>query len=1454
MDEGFGIQTSDASGANNHGTLVNNPLWVAGVNGTALEFNSGATNTRVDVPDAGSLDITGEFTAMAWILNQGQTTSGRVLDKYRPGPSDNSAYALYVFTDDSLSVFIPGGGLPASTLAKVPRNQWVHVAATYNGLRVRLYINGILKDSYLTNVAVPATDGSFGVGNRQDNLRPFKGVIDEVKLFNRALTSDEVLAHYEGCPVAAEVRFNYSFPLIFASADVPTQLSLKVVIPAPADGTVTIDSSDDGVAGDSAVSFSLAGPTCQPVSINVIGPGNADLTPSNDMGFGNGPARPIRVIPSQALDLQFPSPVIVVGNSQQSRLIGNFGEAGTRDVTNHPATTYESSNPDVAIITGTGLITGTGGGNATITAHHESLMAGAQITVLSDPLVLYLPFNEGSGTQTLDLSGLGNHGNFVNNPKWVPGKFGAGLEFSAGGVNNRVDVPDSNSLDVANALTMMAWVFNKGQTERGRIVDKNSSYALYIYTDDSLSVYFLPSSIPNVTNAKVPRNEWAHVAATYNGAQAKLYVNGVLKDTKSEPVSITPNASPLTVGNRQDNLRPFTGVIDELKVFRRVLTPEEIYELSQDCGNVSAVSFLPAEPVILTDMDIPKQLTARIGLPMPGSGTVNVSSSDGAVAGGASAVFTAAGSMCKSVTIDVIGPGSANLSLSNDMGFANGPAWQIDVVSLQALRLDLPSSFLAAGATMRATLTGDYGIAGNRDLTRHPGTIYETSDSRVALVNAEGLITAVGKGIATIQARRGSQSASKTLSVVETSLVLFLPFNEGNGSQTLDVSGFENHGSLLNDPPWVPGKFGFALEFGAGGSPSQVMVPDSGSLKLQAEATFMAWVHHPGQLAEGRILDKNSSYGLFIGPDDSLGIAFDPFLHILTTDAKVPRDEWAHVTATYDGSEVKFYLNGELKDTRIASGALAGSSDPVMVGSSLAGAFPFIGKLDELKIFKGALPREELIKAAGLCASLMEVSHASLAPFILASADVPATITLETAVPSPSHGIVTIDSSDESVAGDLPFEVFPFSSPCLEVDLNVTGIGTTNLSLSNTMGLANGPPRQLSVIPIQSLELTGPPFLTIGQSGQLQAEGDFGLAGIRELTRHPRIVYTSTQPEIATVDAQGQVTATSAGLVTIIAKFGGIEGARGITVFPSLVLYLPLDEGSGTDAHDASGLQNHGILKNQPLWTMGKSGWALEFSAGGGDPSVEIGASSSLDLSARITLMAWVFNQGQPSSGPILDKSSYALLIAGDDGLQVKFPPALDLHSSAARVPRNEWTHVAATFDGSQVKFYLNGELKDTQAAAGPIVPSDSPLRLGASPQGSQNTFTGRLDEVKLFNQALSAVEILAAMVPPGVVSGLQHPGDFNQDGNMDISDAVNLLGFLFLGSPNRMPCEDGKSTDAANLMMFDFDGSGQTDITDGVNELYFLFLGGSPHVQGKKCIPVPACPDLPEGVECQSL
>jgi len=99
--------------------------------------------------------------------------------------------------------------------------------------------------------------------------------------------------------------------------------------------------------------------------------------------------------------------------------------------------------------------------------------------------------------------------------------------------------------------------------------------------------------------------------------------------------------------------------------------------------------------------------------------------------------------------------------------------------------------------------------------------------------------------------------------------------------------------------------------------------------------------------------------------------------------------------------------------------------------------------------------------------------------------------------------------------------------------------------------------------------------------------------------------------------------------------------------------------------------------------------------------------------------------------------------------------------------------------------------------------------------------------------------------IPPGgEIGGLQRVGDANQDGEVDISDVMGLVGLLYFSAPGPLPCQGDSVIQGGNLSVLDVSADGSVDLSDAVYLLYYLFKGGPAPVRGAGCIRISGCDD----------
>jgi prepilin-type N-terminal cleavage/methylation domain-containing protein len=207
-----------------------------------------------------------------------------------------------------------------------------------------------------------------------------------------------------------------------------------------------------------------------------------------------------------------------------------------------------------------------------------------------------------------------------------------------------------------------------------------------------------------------------------------------------------------------------------------------------------------------------------------------------------------------------------------------------------------------------------------------------------------------------------------------------------------------------------------------------------------------------------------------------------------------------------------------------------------------------------------------------------------------------------------------------------------------------------------------------------------------------------------------------------------------------------------------LVGYWSFDEGTGTIAYDLSGYGNNGTLNNFNFnetsgWTTGKIGKALIFD--GSDDWVRVSSSPSLDINKNISVFAWVNRSRIVDWERVLGKfywSGYETgsweLDLGQGYLRCNFNINGIWRSANAPAGTNNatgtWYFVGCVYDGSGIYNYVNGELKATSIASGNITTTTYPLAIGVTSNGTaiQNVIQGIIDEIRIYNRALSDSEI----------------------------------------------------------------------------------------------------------------
>lgn len=202
-----------------------------------------------------------------------------------------------------------------------------------------------------------------------------------------------------------------------------------------------------------------------------------------------------------------------------------------------------------------------------------------------------------------------------------------------------------------------------------------------------------------------------------------------------------------------------------------------------------------------------------------------------------------------------------------------------------------------------------------------------------------------------------------------------------------------------------------------------------------------------------------------------------------------------------------------------------------------------------------------------------------------------------------------------------------------------------------------------------------------------------------------------------------------------------------------LVLYHSYDKGVGDVAEDISGNGHEGKI-DKPEWVDGKFNKALNFSGAGSGTWVTVESTEALNVDT-CTFMAWVFAEqwggtrqivGKSVHGGCTGRGQYGLFSEGG-AFKLRFETEGGRSDIVTDLPDTEkWIHVAFTNDGTNAIIYIDGKEAKAGNVPGKLKPNEDPLRIAQDCDRPNNVFAGIIDEVRLWDRALSDKEISTYM------------------------------------------------------------------------------------------------------------
>ena len=1043
----------------------------------------------------------------------------------------------------------------------------------------------------------------------------------------------------------------------------------------------------------------------------------------------------------------------------------------------------------------------------------------SSFTTVATPagLVASYAFDEGTGTTVADASGHSLTGT-VSGTTWsAAGKYGNALVFN--GTSALVRVPNAASLQLTTGMTLEAWVNPAAVTNTWRdvIYKGDDNYYLEGTSAQGQTPAMGGTFSPNPLNAAsaLTANAWSHLAGTYDGATMRLYVNGVQAASRAQTGAIATSTNPLQVGGDGIYGQFFQGMIDEVRIYNRALTPAEIQtDMSTPLGippqppsppvlaapadgatgvptnptltwntSTGATSYrvqVSTEPAFQTTLLDQSNLTSAsytlgelamnrayywrvsatnnggtssfagpwsfttVEPPPPPAAPLLATPANGATEVAANATLrwnvssgatsyhvqvstdSTFGTMAvdrSNIATDSLALGGLTMtttyfwraSASGSGGTSEySTVWHFTTAVPPPPPLAPALATPARGANEVATNTTLSWTASGGATSYHvqvsadslfATTIIDQADIASTTYAISGLAMNAIYFWHVSAANSGGTSGYSSAWDFRTAglpqgLVAGYAFSEGSGTTVVDASGHGLTGTISGAAWTTNGRYGSALSFN--GTSNYVNLGNPALLQITGSMTLSVWVKAAGNpTGEAQIISKsNGTYGWQLKTRLASGSHTFGTAVSADTRSRAQRygttvrslNTWYHVAGVYNADSRTLDI---YVNGVLDNGGVSGTIPALLCNSTFN---VNIGRQSSGTYFNGTIDEVRIYNRALTRAEIQFDMNTPLGP------------------PPPPAAPVLMSPIDGST-GVTP-------SPALTWNAS-TGAASYRVQVSQ-----------------DSMFMT-----TVVDQSALTATS-YAVAILAPITTY-----------------YWHVSATSTGGTS------AYSSSWSFTTGPlqaGLVAAYAFDEGSGTTATDITGHGLKGTISGATWTAQGWDGNALSFN--GSSSYVDLTNPTLLKITGSVTWSAWVKSAANPATdGQIIAKSSSTAgwqLKTSQGAGQQRFAVAVSPTSSSFTVrysstvrSLNTWYFVAGVYSAAArtLDIYVNGIL-DNGSLVGTVPASqyNSSVNVNIGRRSGGTYFNGTIDEVRLYNRALTQSEIQFDMNTPLGVSGLR--------------------------------------------------------------------------------------------------
>ena len=610
----FDTDTIDISGYGNNGTFSSNPVWVAGKYGSALQFDGIDDYVDCGDPANGSLDFgTGDFTLEAWFYLPSLPGDWKAI--INKGGNGLVGYNLQISSGNALNANITVGTNQNVASAVLTAGKWYHGVGVFDrDDKIYVYLNGTqvnAADYSAGNTGSVSNALTLKIGRYSPSaIWHFNGAIDDVKIYNRALSPQEVKASFDAKANSYFLKLRVVTPMRNLTAGETPTLADSIVIQAQFDdgtkvasytGSCTFTSSS--IRGGFALS-TTSGPWVNPINVN-FNKGEAYVyykdtkagSPtisihSDDLNYDTSQIESVSpgTFNNSSSYIAFSPYKISVNGISTCTAVVTVCDTYGNPITNKLVSLQTARGAQNIITPNPGTTDANGKCTFTISSNYEGQdTLVAVVSTNPDETITHGINKQGIvgawlfedwNPTTLDISGNNNNGILTNGPVYTSGKYGSALQLD--GINDYVNCGNKSSLDMpTNDFTVEVWAKCNGFTNssiisKGSYFNTGKGYDIS-YPGSPKNIYFNiydGSTYSSLNTGLGETFPWSHIVGVRRGGTVEVWVNGVKKSGSYPATSIT-NAETFYIGKSINNVY-FNGLIDEVKIYNRALAEEEI--------------------------------------------------------------------------------------------------------------------------------------------------------------------------------------------------------------------------------------------------------------------------------------------------------------------------------------------------------------------------------------------------------------------------------------------------------------------------------------------------------------------------------------------------------------------------------------------------------------------------------------------------------------------------------------------------------------------------------------------------------------------------------------------------------------------------------------------------------------------------------------------------------------